>query len=279
MKVHVEAIAGLVKRVVYTTLGFTAYHALPRKKIVVVLSSMRSGSTLLKTLLGQADDISLMDEFHFVPYARSNRYFFYYLVFRQSNKPIIVLKKPYNNVAEQLPDYGVVPAEDALFLILFRGPYETLLSLKTLQKRKGYRVFSDQECVDYWCDTYEAIFDNVALSERSLMVSYEDLTGNPECETKEMFSFIGSRSQAGVEGYGEYEWKHGRDDDSDKIKSRKVHRAVPAGPEVDPTLYQAIQDSKRVSAIYGRLQDKYSHQKSQAGTRNVNVPPGKTGVV
>ncbi len=241
------------KSIAYTALGFFQYHLGRRKRIVVVLSSMRSGSTLLKSLLGQAPDISLLDEFHFIPYARRNKYFFYHLVSRLSDKPIVVLKKPYNNVPEHLELYGKTPLEDALTIVLYRGPYETLLSLKALQARKGYGVFDDERCVKYWCDTYRAILENVAIGPRTLFVRYEDLTTHPRERTEQIFRFLGSSQEAGIGGYGAYDWRSGLDDDSDKIRSGSVQRAEPADPAKDPGLYAEIQQSAEVARLLDRL--------------------------
>jgi len=241
------------KLLVYTVLGYWTYHFAPRKKIVVVLSSMRSGSTLLKSLMGQAQDVSLLDEFHFIPYANHNKYFFYQLVAGLSDKPIVVLKKPFNNVTEHLPLYGKTPLADVLTIVLYRHPYETLLSLKAIQRRKNYSIFSNEECIKYWCDTYEAIFNNVDTSRDTLFVQYEKLTSQPAEQTRRIFEFIGSTQRGGVQGYGEYAWQSGQDDDSDKIRSGSIHKAESAMPEADPQLYAAIKNSARVADLLNRI--------------------------
>lgn len=181
------------KLAIYTALGFLKYHRAPRARVVLVLSSMRSGSTLLKSLMGQGGDVSLLDEFHFIPYANHNKYFFYFLVSRLSDKPIIVLKKPFNNVAAHLPLYGKTPLSRVLNIVLYRHPYETLISLKALQRSKHYGEFSDEQCVDYWADTYEAIFSNVDTNRDILFVRYEYLTEQTEYVTGRIFEFIGSK--------------------------------------------------------------------------------------
>lgn len=252
------------KWLVYTTLGFFTYHFAQRKKIVIVLSSMRSGSTLLKSLMGQAQDVSLLDEFHFIPYANHNKYFFYHLVSRLSDKPIVVLKKPFNNVSAHLPLYGKTPLADVLNIVLCRHPYETLLSLKAMQRRKNYPVFSDEECVKYWCDTYEAIFDNIDTSRDTLFVQYEKLTSQPAEETRRIFEFIGSTQQGGVNGYREYAWKPGLDDDSDKVRSGTIHKAEAANPEIDSGLYAAINNNSRIEMLLVKISQAISNQRRSA---------------
>lgn len=248
-----SALLSPAKLAVYTVLGFFRYHFAPRKKIVLVLSSMRSGSTLLKSLMGQAGDVSLLDEFHFIPYANHNKYFFYHLVSRLTDKPIVVLKKPFNNVADHISLYGKAPLADVSRIVLFRHPYETLLSLKEIQRRKNYRVFSDEECIKYWCDTYESIFNNVGTSRDILFVQYEKLTSQPDEETRRIFEFIGSSERGGVQEYKKHNWQSGLDDDSDKIHSGRIHKAEAASSQADPGLHASLESSNRVAALYDKM--------------------------
>lgn len=241
------------KWLIYTLLGWMTFGSAKKRTCVLVLSSMRTGSTLLKSMLGQAADVSLLDEFNFITYARHNRYFFHWLVSRLSGRRIVVLKKPFNNVPQDKSLYGLMPLQGVLRIVLFRNPYETLLSLKAMQCKYGYRVFGDQECVDYWCDTYEAIFANTDTSRDTLGVCYEELTRQPAEVTRRIFRFIGSTHKSGVERYGAHDWKKGRDDDSDKIRSGAVHEALTADPQADPGLHAAIQASVRISLLQKRL--------------------------
>ncbi|HEX7972165.1 MAG TPA: sulfotransferase domain-containing protein, partial [Thiobacillus sp.] len=238
------------KLAIYTVLGFLKYHLKPRIRVVLVLSSMRSGSTLLKSLMAQGEDVSLLDEFHFIPYANHNQYFFYYLVSRLSDKPIIVLKKPFNNVAAHLPLYGKTPLSGVRNIVLYRHPYETLLSLKALQRRKQYGAFSDEQCVAYWGDTYEAVFNNVDTNRDTLFVRYEHLTGQTEYVTRQIFEFIGSAHAEGARGYGDYVWKAGLDDDSDKIRSRTVHEAEVADPAGFETFFRNVPGTNEPFVFY-----------------------------
>ena len=248
-----DLLAAYAKLAIYTALGFLKYHFLPKARLILVLSSMRSGSTLLKSLMGQGEDVSHLDEFHYIPYANHNKYFFYFLVSHLSDKPIIVLKKPFNNVAAHLPLYGKTPLGGVLNIVLYRHPYETLISLKALQRRKHFAEFSDEQCVSYWADTYEAIFDNVDTHRDTLFVRYETLTERTEEVTGRIFEFIGSTHVGGAKEYGDHTWKSGQDDDSEKIRSRTVHQAKAADPDADPGLYAALQNEPRISALLERL--------------------------
>ena len=242
------------KWLLYTVLGRLTYGNSKKRTCVIVLSSMRTGSTLLKSLLGQAADVSLLDEFNFITYANHNRYFFHWLVSRLSDRRIVVLKKPFNNVPQDKSLYGRVPLTGVLRIVLFRNPYETLLSLKAMQRKYGYREFGDQECVDYWCDTYEAIFTNTDTTRDTLGVRYEELTRQPAEVSQRIFRFMGSSHESGVERYGSHDWKKGRDDDSDKIRSGTVQEARLADPQKDPGLYAAIQTSPRIAPLMERLE-------------------------
>ena len=248
------ALPAQAKWLAYTLLGWMTFPRARSRTCVLVLSSMRSGSTLLKSVLGQAADVSLLDEFNFVPYADHNRYFFHWLVSRLSDRRIVVLKKPFNNMAELKALYGRVPLDGPLRIVLYRSPYDTLLSLKAMQRKYGYRQFADDECVAYWCDTYEAIFANTDTARDTLAVRYEDLTREPAAVTQRIFRFIGSRHDSGVDRYGAHDWKKGRDDDSDKIRSGAVQPARPADPARDPGLFAAVQASPRVARLLERLE-------------------------
>ena len=73
-----------------TLIGFLLYFFYPRKKLVMIVSTMRSGTTLLKALMAEAEDVSNLPETKFT--RSTNPYLTYYDFFRSSRKKIIVLK-------------------------------------------------------------------------------------------------------------------------------------------------------------------------------------------
>lgn|GEM_PF-1074642 len=241
-----------LKNVVFTVKGFFGYHYGQRRRIALVYSSMRTGSTLFKSLIGEADDVSLIDEFNFLPYLGRNRYLFYGLVSSLAREPVVLLKKPYNNNPEHLKKYGCSPLAEAKKIILYRDPYDTLCSLRNLQIRRDRRRFDDVELVEYWCDCYEYLLRNT-LDEEVLVVRYEDITEHPVELTAEIFPFIGSSRKEGVESYGAYEWVGGRDDISDQIKSLKVAKAKVNSREENPDLFDMVNQSTRVERILQHL--------------------------
>lgn len=236
----------------FTLRGFFGYYLGRRRSIALVYSSMRTGSTLFKSLIGEADDVSLMDEFNFLPYLGRNKYLFYGLVSSLARERVILLKKPYNNNPDHLKKYGCSPLSEAKKIILYRDPYDTLCSLRNLQIRRNRRRFDDTELVEYWCDCYENLLENTR-DEDVLVVRYEDITEHPVELTAEIFPFIGSSRKEGVESYGAYEWVGGRDDISDQIKSLKVAKAKVNSREENPGLFDMVKQSSRVKRILQHL--------------------------
>jgi len=67
-----------VINMVKTVMGTVFFYIFPRKTIVLIVSSMRAGSTLLKALLAEAPDVSNLPEFNFNAYAKYNKFRFYF---------------------------------------------------------------------------------------------------------------------------------------------------------------------------------------------------------
>lgn len=239
------------KKWAYTMLGIFVYYLCPRKRIVLIMSAMRSGSTLLKSLLAEGPDVSMLDEFNFITYADSNRFHFYFKVFVQSRKRIIVLKQPYNNAKKDSSKYGRVPIKGVKKIILYRDPFAALCSLSSLPNSRNIKP------VEYWIDSYESILLNIKEEEiyngDVAVVKYEDLVEKPEDTTMYLFKFIGSVKNKGVDSYTNWKWKPDRDDTSKMIKSLKVQSGRMYHPDCDNDLWESISKNEKIGVIKERL--------------------------
>ena len=206
-----------------TMAGFFRYTLLPKKEFVLIISSMRSGSTLLKALLSQAPDIEQIPESEFQ--VVSNKYHAYNLFYKLSDLPIILLKHPSNYIDfESYPRFPSVPFKA---IILVRNPLDTAISLKEMNPNIGVDM-SDNEVLNYWATTYENIAKR-EFPQGTPIVLYSKLIESPKQVTQSLFEFIGSRQKSGVDTYERpkmYNWQWKKDDGGEVIKSLKVQKVV-----------------------------------------------------
>ena len=116
-----------MKYLVQELIGFSAYHALPKKQVVCLVSSMRAGSTLLKALLGQANDISHLPEYDFSILNSFSRNRAYYILLKSIPEKYILLKKPRWFADDDYPNPP--PSLDCKFIVLFRDMQAVVASL------------------------------------------------------------------------------------------------------------------------------------------------------
>jgi len=99
------------------------------KTIVFIISTMRSGSTLLKSLLANAPDTSHLAEVDFQKYDHTNSWKLKTL----SNANILILKKPAPFDQQNYP--LIPPVKKQKKIILVRDVYETVESIKTMNRK------------------------------------------------------------------------------------------------------------------------------------------------
>jgi hypothetical protein len=195
------------------------------KTVVLIISSMRAGSTLLKSLLANAPDVSYLPEIDFQRYNKQN----FWKLKIMSNKKIIVLKKPCSYL--DVDSYPKIPNIPNLKkIILIRDIYDTIISLKEMHMTANKVLLETWDygklVKDYWCKVYRNIMNNVQLKDRNtITVKYEDLIETPIKTSKRIFGFIGSSQRDGVDTYfspQEYRWEWGIDDGGEKIKTLKI---------------------------------------------------------
>lgn len=227
------------------------------KQIVLILSTMRSGSTLLKALMGEADDVSNLPEINFqkfrdVTSARRE-------IEALDASPILVLKRPawYHETGA----YPRLPAVDGLrAVVLVKDAYETVCSLRKMTFRKLARfagpVFDSHLLHRYWAPISARLLDaRERMGSSADQVRYEDLVIKPVEETARLFAFIGSSRLEGTDTYrppDDFQWKWGRDDGGENIKSLQVQPPRAHGYK-DRRLVEAIRRSSRVGEIRRRL--------------------------
>lgn len=218
-----------------------------------MLSAMRSGSTLLKSLLANAPDTSHLPEVDFQKYATQRSWKLKTL----SKARIIILKKP---APFDIQDYPTLPkVQNARNIVLVRDVYDTVFSVKRmidevyphLKEEWTY----DKLVHDYWYATYKNILDKVNVDDvKTMLVRYEDLTAHPLKETQRLFKFMGSEQKEGVTEYfppKDFQWKWGSDDGGQKLKTLKIEAS--RSERNDQQLMQILSNSQKVQELRKHL--------------------------
>ncbi len=204
-----------------TLSGFIKYHFYKKKQFILILSTMRSGSTLLKALLSNAPDIEQIPEAFFQ--IDNNKYFTYNKFYKLSSSDVIVLKEPSHYPSFR--NYPQFPNVEFKTITLVRNPLDTIISLRKMNKELN-TFLSDEELLNYWLITTENLI-NKKNRVNNITVIYENLIERPVEITKELFKFIGSVKKEGVDTYSrpeKYKWEWKKDDGGDVIKSLRVQK-------------------------------------------------------
>lgn len=219
--------------------GWIAHYTQPPKTFVFCLSAMRSGSTLLKALLGQAPDIAHLPEYNFQRHHRDPLRWYHHAA-RQSHKPILLFKQPAPvrecTLYPLLPNPAALPRARFFYLILVRDPAATIASL--LKMHRDQQLLTELTPADwlaYWGATYTSIPNNLDWrgvrphtpqpdshtnpsiktnpppatllgTARTLyppikVVWYEDIIADPIPITRDLFTWLGSTQQEGTATY------------------------------------------------------------------------------
>ena len=232
---------------------------LDNKTVVLIISTQRAGSTLLKALLAQAPDVSHLPEINFHNYAGIKKA---KKIVKLSHKPIIVLKHPM--WFQEIFHYPKIPpVYRQKKIILTRDIYNNLHSVKKMlpdamfipEPVTNSKWLTNWLVRQYWCRFYQNIFSHPDLTDNdTYWLKYEDLLDDPLKITAELFSFIGSKQKQGVDTYSppEKTWRWGRDDGGSVIKTFKVQRKKSVKSS-DPVLYECINRSDMVKKIRQRI--------------------------
>ncbi|MEM9822419.1 MAG: sulfotransferase [Bacteroidota bacterium] len=223
------------------------------KRLVFIVSTMRSGSTLLKSLIAQAPDTSHLPEIDFQKYTDGKAW----KLKAMSKANIIVLKKP---APLQQEDYPQFPAfTDHRILLLVRDVYPTVHSVKRMLRDNYPQLDADwplEKLVEYyWCPTIQRMLHiHQQDHKKTMLIKYEDLLEQPIAITQGIFQFIGSAQQEGIDQYAQpkdYQWQWGNDDGGEKIKTLKVQKQH--SDQNDTELLNIIQQSEQARQLRQQL--------------------------
>ena len=224
---------------------------------VFVLSSVRSGSTLLRVLLDSHSQLYAPHEIHLRNIAvrvkggftersleefRLDRRQLQHLLWdrmlhrelEQSGKRILVNKTPGNVF---MVDRILECWPDARFIILLRHP------LAIARSRQQVRPNDDEERnlakIVRYCEAVQAARE----SHPGLEVRYEDLTADPAGQTRRLCEFLGVPWEPGMLDYAAADhgrYRRGIGDWNEKLRSGRIHVAPPPPPEseVPPSLHE-----------------------------------------
>jgi hypothetical protein len=220
-----------------------------------VLCSVRSGSTLLRVLLDSHSKICAPHELHLrdiavqlkTDYAErslaeigleSNRleYLLWDRVLHreldQSGKELLVNKTPSDVfIADRIRECW----PDSRFIFLLRHPVAIARSRHAARPQDSDA--RNLKMVRRYCDGIEA----ARASYDGLTVRYEDITADPERETRRLCEFLGVEWEPRMLQYGEFDhgrMKPGLGDWSEEIKSGRVQapKPLPAPDEIPESL-------------------------------------------
>lgn len=171
---------------------FLLREASRQKTIVFIVSTMRSGSTLLKSLLATAPDISHLPETDFSKY-RGNRS---WRLKTLSSDPIIVIKKPASFEDENYPHLPQLPRTKTIILI--RDAYESVRSLKKMVDEVypalGGQWGLQELLENYWLPiTASLTKETERLTPDQILIRYEDLIQAPIPTTDKAKELFGDR--------------------------------------------------------------------------------------
>jgi len=225
------------------------------KEPAFVLSSVRSGSTLVRVLLDSHSQIHAPPELHLrdlkvgvrTRYATRalneiglDREFLRYLLWDRvlhrelthSGKRILVNKTP-NDVfiADRIKQCW----PDARFIFLLRHP-QAIADSRHRARPQDARERNVAKVLKY-CQALE----HARSHHDGLTVRYEDLASDPERETRRICEFLGVPWEAEMLDYGRFDhgsFRPGLGDWTEKIRSGRVQPPAPLPPpeQVDPAL-------------------------------------------
>lgn len=229
-----------------------------------VLSSVRSGSTLLRVLLDSHSEIHSPPELHLrrlrvrvrTPQATRalaaiglDRVHLRYLLWDRllhrelaaSGKRILVNKTPsdvfiVDRIRECWPD--------ARFIFLLRHPGAIM---RSREKIGTFDAEANAARVLRYCEAVEAARTRLP----GLTVRYEDVATDPAAETKRLCEFLGVAWEPGMVDYGEGDhgrYRRGIGDWNDKLKSGQVQAPPPPPPEGE-----VPQSLRPIAAAWGYL--------------------------
>lgn len=226
------------------------------KQIVLILSTLRSGSTLLKALLANAPDTSHLPEINFQKYLNPN---IINKIYDLSPENIIILKRP--AWLYEIYSYPrIPPIENVKKIILVRDIHNNISSIQKMifgKWRNFFQGLTSKFLAEYyWLSITKQLYKiNMDDNKNSIIVRYEDLIKEPETITKKLFDFIGSNQKNGVCTYQKpkkFKWKWGSDDGGIRLKRLEV-LSNENNHKKNNSLIKIIKTSEEISSLRKKL--------------------------
>lgn len=217
---------------------------------------MRSGSTLLKALLGESPEVSHLGEADFQRFQGEDAE---RQIFELAPEPVVLLKRPaWFNEIGRYPRFPNTPAFRCVILI--RDVVPTVHSLQKMTFRKLGNtlgpIYAPWMAKRYWAGITERLLTlHRERPETTCLIRYEDLTDRPIEETKRLFAFMGLPEQPGVDSYSTPEgqaWRWGSDDGGEVIKTMRVQPARTPKP-ARPRLAKVVENDERIVRLRSEL--------------------------
>jgi sulfotransferase family protein len=222
-----------------------------------ILCTLRSGSTLLRVLLDSHSQLHAPQELHFRYVEveltakwgeramaelgldpRTLEYLLWDRILHRelagSGKRQIVDKTP-NNIF--IADRLKAAWPNARFVFLLRHPAAIARSRKAV-KGEEYDEEKNLGLIKRYCETLES----VRQTYEGHTLRYEDLTADPEGETRRLCAFLGVDWEPGMLDYGRFDhgrYRAGLGDWADKIKTGVVQKPEPPPQEIPAALRDA----------------------------------------
>ncbi len=227
-----------------------------QRRLVIVASTMRSGSTLLKALLATAPDVTDLPEVNFQRFVAADRA---PRVWALAPQRIVLLKRP--AWFHETRTYPRLPVSlQPQLIVLVRDAWDTVRSIRRMTF--GFlsplvpRAFDSWLVRKYWLPVTQRLVELAdRQAERVALIRYEDLIAQPRHVTAQLFAFIGSQRREGVEAYQipkRGPWRWWSDDNSLHLQSLRVQRSNGrvAPPECIRQLLESMPD---LAALRSRL--------------------------
>lgn len=188
---------------------------------------MRAGSTLLKALLAESEEISHLPEVRFLENQLMAKlplfsYAFYCFAYFSAPTRIVLLKKPMW-LYDPGHSYPSAPKNLPLTVILLgRDPRDIAASLRTLP---SLRVPANEQQINrHIYRAYCALVDIADCAPwKCITISYEELLQDPIKASEGLFRFLGTQDKGKREYHtSEKRWNWGSDDASSTIYSGVV---------------------------------------------------------
>lgn len=229
----------------FSCIGFFYYYFRARRTFIVIVSSYRSGSTLLKALLSEAPEIVHTNEKSLKPFG--NKYATYYYNIKDSDSSIILFKRPGGFWNEK--DYLNLPKNIQYKLILLiRHPVDTINSIMEMNTILKNDKTLDQS-INMWSNIYSELL-TIKNVPNTKCITYENLIKNPVDVTQELFDFVGSKRKIGTSKYSvpiSGDWRWGEDDGGEKI--RKLEVVNSRTKEYDRQFVDRVMNNKKVQQL------------------------------